>query len=183
MDCAPAALALRVAPGSLSNLTLIYCGKTGLGQISRSFSLNRPAIRLKKSKNLSPTGLSLATIGQIRQAPGAIVSLRSARTHEGRSPLSKPARCRRFRRRKAGAWWFRAVARSVFQPERGHRHVRTENPSTRPGSAAIPVSEAIPCRKRRHRAGPFKTGAFNRSATSPDRSNCICIAYSLGVCC
>ena len=48
---------------SLSDLTLIYCGKAGLGQISRSFSLNRPTIRLKRSKNLAPTGLSLATIG------------------------------------------------------------------------------------------------------------------------
>ena len=41
---------------SLSDLTLTYCGKAGLGQISRSFTLNRPTIRLKRSKNLTPTG-------------------------------------------------------------------------------------------------------------------------------
>jgi len=53
----------RKGPGSLSDLTLIYCGKAGLGQISRSFSFNRLTIRLKRSKNLTLTGLPLATIG------------------------------------------------------------------------------------------------------------------------
>jgi len=56
------------APSSLSDLTLTYCRKAGLGQISRSFSLNRPTIRLKRSKNLTPTGLPLDTIGQVRRA-------------------------------------------------------------------------------------------------------------------
>ena len=54
---------LPCAARSLSDLMLTYCGKAGLGQILRSFSLNRPTIRLKGSKNLAPTGLSLATIG------------------------------------------------------------------------------------------------------------------------
>ncbi len=54
---------LPCAARSLSDSTLTYCGKAGLGQILRSFSLNSPTIRLKGSKNLAPTGLSLATIG------------------------------------------------------------------------------------------------------------------------
>ena len=43
-------------PGSLSNLTLIYCGTAGLGQITRSLSFNRRTIRLKRPKNLTPIG-------------------------------------------------------------------------------------------------------------------------------
>ena len=41
---------------SLSDLTLTYCGKSGLGQISRAFALNRRTLRLKRPKNLTPTG-------------------------------------------------------------------------------------------------------------------------------
>jgi len=47
---------------------MVYCGKAEFGQIYRSFSLNSGAIRLKRSKNLPQIGLSLATIGQVRQA-------------------------------------------------------------------------------------------------------------------
>jgi hypothetical protein len=47
---------------------MIYCPKAEFGQIFRSFSLNSGAIRLKRPKNLSQIGLSLATIGQVRQA-------------------------------------------------------------------------------------------------------------------
>jgi len=36
-------------------LNMIYCGKPEFGQISRSFSLNCGAIRLKRSKNLTQT--------------------------------------------------------------------------------------------------------------------------------
>jgi len=43
-------------PRSLSDLTLIYCGKAETGQIFRSFSLKGPAIRLKRAKNLSQSG-------------------------------------------------------------------------------------------------------------------------------
>ena len=42
-------------PSSLSNLALIYCGTAGLGQLSRSSSLNRRTIRLKRPKYLTPT--------------------------------------------------------------------------------------------------------------------------------
>ena len=35
---------------------MIYCGKTEFGQISRSFSLNSGAIRLKRPKNLTQIG-------------------------------------------------------------------------------------------------------------------------------
>jgi len=35
---------------------MIYCGKGEFGQISRSFSLNSGAIRLKRSKNLTQIG-------------------------------------------------------------------------------------------------------------------------------
>src|SRR3546814_5608370 len=41
---------------SLSDLTLIYCGKAEFGQIFRSFSLNSPAIRPKRPKNLPQIG-------------------------------------------------------------------------------------------------------------------------------
>src|SRR3546814_8142130 len=49
----------RIAPkldgtSSLSDLTLIYCGKAEVGQIFRSFSLKGPAIRLKRAKNRKP---------------------------------------------------------------------------------------------------------------------------------
>ncbi|HKX55226.1 MAG TPA: hypothetical protein VJN01_03960, partial [Xanthomonadales bacterium] len=43
---------------SLSDLTLIYCGKAGFGHIFRSFSLNSGAIRLKSAKNLPQTGFT-----------------------------------------------------------------------------------------------------------------------------
>jgi hypothetical protein len=46
---------------------MIYCGKTEFGQIPRSFALNSGAIRLKRPKNLTQIGFSLATIGQARQ--------------------------------------------------------------------------------------------------------------------
>jgi len=39
----------------LSEIRLIYCGCVGFGQILRSFSFNRPTIRLKRSKNLTQT--------------------------------------------------------------------------------------------------------------------------------
>src|SRR3546814_9516034 len=52
---------------SLSDLTLIYCGKAEIGHIFRSFSLKGPAIRLESEKSAS-NRLSLATIGQVRQA-------------------------------------------------------------------------------------------------------------------
>jgi len=51
----------QLTPSSLSDLRLIYCGKAGFGHISRIFSLNS-LIRLKNPRNLSQTGLSLATI-------------------------------------------------------------------------------------------------------------------------
>ena len=35
---------------------MIYCGKTEFGQISRSFSLNSGAIRLKRPENLTQIG-------------------------------------------------------------------------------------------------------------------------------
>ena len=35
---------------------MIYCGKVEFGQISRSFSLNSGAIRLKRPKNLTQIG-------------------------------------------------------------------------------------------------------------------------------
>jgi hypothetical protein len=35
---------------------MIYCGKAEFGQISRSFSLNSGAIRLKRPKNLTQIG-------------------------------------------------------------------------------------------------------------------------------
>src|SRR3546814_11332596 len=41
---------------SLADLTLIYCGKAEFGQIFRSFSLNSPAIRPKRPKNLPQIG-------------------------------------------------------------------------------------------------------------------------------
>jgi len=37
---------------------MIYCGKAGFGQISRSLSFNSGAIGLKRSKNLTQTGSS-----------------------------------------------------------------------------------------------------------------------------
>ena len=37
-------------------LSMIYCGKTEFGQISRSLSLNSGAIRLKRPKNLTQIG-------------------------------------------------------------------------------------------------------------------------------
>ncbi len=40
---------------SLSEIRMIYCGCAGFGQIFRSFSLNSPTIRLKRSKNLTQT--------------------------------------------------------------------------------------------------------------------------------
>jgi len=39
----------------LSEIRLIYCGCAGFGQILRSFSLNKPTIRFKRSKNLTQT--------------------------------------------------------------------------------------------------------------------------------
>ena len=39
----------------LSEIRLIDCGCVGFGQILRSFSFNRPTIRLKQSKNLTQT--------------------------------------------------------------------------------------------------------------------------------
>ncbi|WP_205623981.1 hypothetical protein, partial [Marinobacterium rhizophilum] len=53
---------------SLSDLTLIYCGKADYGHLSRSFLLNRTTIRLKRAQKLPQNGLSLATTGQARQA-------------------------------------------------------------------------------------------------------------------
>ncbi len=43
---------------SLSKIRRIYCGYAGFGQIFRSFSLNSPTIRLKRSKHLSQTSTS-----------------------------------------------------------------------------------------------------------------------------
>jgi RNA polymerase sigma-70 factor (ECF subfamily) len=75
-------------PSSLSDLTLIYCGKADFGHFSSSFLLvagssvcdsakavlftafqvlNRTTIRLKRAQKLPQNGLSLATIGQARQ--------------------------------------------------------------------------------------------------------------------
>ncbi len=60
---------------SLSDLTLIYCGNAGLGQISRSFSLNRSTIRLKRSKNLTPTGVpSLRSVKSDRLLDRNVIS-------------------------------------------------------------------------------------------------------------
>jgi hypothetical protein len=53
-----------VSPASsLSDLTLIYCGKADFGHFLHSFSLNRTTIRLKRAQKLPQNGLSLATIG------------------------------------------------------------------------------------------------------------------------
>jgi len=41
--------------GSLSKIRPIYFGCAGFGQISRSFLLKSPTIRLKRSKNLAQT--------------------------------------------------------------------------------------------------------------------------------
>jgi hypothetical protein len=42
---------------------MIYCDKSGFGQISRSFPLNRGAIRLNRPKNLTQIGfLSLRSV-------------------------------------------------------------------------------------------------------------------------
>ncbi len=45
-------------PRSLSEIRLIYYGCAGFGQIFRSFSLNSPTIRLKRSKHLTQTSTS-----------------------------------------------------------------------------------------------------------------------------
>jgi hypothetical protein len=55
---------------SLSDLTLIYCGKADFGHFLSAFLLNRTTIRRKIAQKLTQNGLSLATIGQARQAPG-----------------------------------------------------------------------------------------------------------------
>ena len=57
---------------SLSNSTLIYCGKADPGHFLRSFSLNRTTIRLKRAPNLPQNDLPLATIGQARQAASSL---------------------------------------------------------------------------------------------------------------
>ena len=45
-------------PRSLSQISRIYCGCAGFGQIFRSFSWNSPAIRFKQSKYLTQTATS-----------------------------------------------------------------------------------------------------------------------------
>ena len=46
-----------IAPGmALPPTSMWLCGKTEFGQISRSFSLNSGAIRLKRPKNLTQIG-------------------------------------------------------------------------------------------------------------------------------
>jgi len=65
---------------------MIYCVKSKFGQIFRSLSFNGGAIGLKRSKKSVSNWLSLATIGQVRQAatlqkrhwPLAAVSLTAA---------------------------------------------------------------------------------------------------------
>ncbi len=54
---------------SLSQIRLIYCGGAGFGQIFRSFSLNSPTIRLKRSKHLTQTSTPSPTIPNLGQAP------------------------------------------------------------------------------------------------------------------
>ncbi|MDO9322899.1 MAG: hypothetical protein Q7U01_14875, partial [Pseudomonas sp.] len=53
----------QLSASSLSDLTLSYCVKAGLGHFLRSFSLNRMTIRLKRAQKLPQAGLSLATNG------------------------------------------------------------------------------------------------------------------------
>ncbi len=61
-------VAYNTHPSCLSDLTLIYCGKAAFGHFSSSFLLNRTTIYLKRAQKLPQNGLSLATIGQARQA-------------------------------------------------------------------------------------------------------------------
>src|SRR3546814_11762776 len=54
----------RIAPkldgtSSLSDLTLIYCGKDEVGQTLRSFSLKGTAIRITRSQNRKPGSVRL----------------------------------------------------------------------------------------------------------------------------
>ncbi|MEH6823310.1 MAG: PhnD/SsuA/transferrin family substrate-binding protein [Motiliproteus sp.] len=60
---------------SLSDLTLIYCGKADFGHFPPSFSFNRTTISLKRVRKLSQIGLPLATTGQVRQAASARLAL------------------------------------------------------------------------------------------------------------
>jgi hypothetical protein len=53
---------LLLIPRSLSDLGLIYCGKTGFGQISRSFSLNSYGYSPQTIEKSASNRLSLATI-------------------------------------------------------------------------------------------------------------------------
>ncbi len=61
-------LPLPFAPSSLFGLNMIYCGKVEFGRISRSFSLNSGAIRLKRPKNTTQIGFpSLRSVKSDRQ--------------------------------------------------------------------------------------------------------------------
>ncbi|MCP8689324.1 hypothetical protein [Marinobacterium sedimentorum] len=61
-----------VCASSLSDLSLIYCGKAEFGHFSYSLLLNRTTIRRKRAQKLPQIDLSLATIGQARQAAGSL---------------------------------------------------------------------------------------------------------------
>lgn len=61
---------LNFIPRSLSDLKLICCGNAGFGHIFRSFSFERAAMRLKRSKQSASNRLSPATISHFRQTPG-----------------------------------------------------------------------------------------------------------------
>jgi hypothetical protein len=50
------------SPRSLSDLGLIYCGKAGFGQISRSFSLNSYGYSPQTIEKSASNRLSLATL-------------------------------------------------------------------------------------------------------------------------
>jgi len=65
----PSVLRTRQPVALNADLLLKYRGsKAGLGRILRSFSLARPTIRIKRSKKSDTSRLSLAAIGEVRQA-------------------------------------------------------------------------------------------------------------------
>jgi hypothetical protein len=52
-----------IGTSSLSDLTLIYCGKADFDHFVCSFLLNRTTISLKRAQKLPQNGLLLATTG------------------------------------------------------------------------------------------------------------------------
>jgi len=67
---------------SLSDLTLIYCGKAEFGQILRFFSLNSIAIRLKKPNNLPQIDFPSPRSVKSDRLPGAYFCDQAATVQE-----------------------------------------------------------------------------------------------------